>query len=291
MRKLLLIVVLLIMINKSISLCEKAIHRFPKYSCVRSKRFSAGASGTAYLVELDGKRYILKSQKTSKGSKNELKILQKMKGLPFIVQLEEHIVTKKRTFFIINFGSKGNLETFLSRHSTLNFNFAVHLFNKIMRGVDEMHKAGFVHADLKLSNVVVDDHNNPIIIDFDLSVEIDTMSSPKGTFDYMAPEVMKNFIQTKPVLYTPQIDLYSISVMFYEIFTRVKPYIINPIDYNALMKKEIMFKKNQPLDFYTFVSQTLMTASHRASYKKAHEFLRKINLKNIDVLSDDHSYN
>jgi serine/threonine protein kinase len=43
---------------------------------------------------------------------------------------------------------------------------AKYLFSKIAKGVQEIHKSGFYHLDLKLENIILDENYNPIICDF-----------------------------------------------------------------------------------------------------------------------------
>jgi len=291
MQNILKLVLVLLFFTTSITCgCSKYIKNFPKYYCVKQQPLNSGSNGTAYVVKSEGKEYILKQQSTSSDSESELQILQKMKGIPYVVQLIKYVVNPHDTLFIINYGSKGNMEVFVESLEKISYEYVVNFFIKLFTAVQEIHNRGFIHADLKFEHVVVDDNGDPIIIDFDLSVDINTMSEPKGTLNYMAPEVLRNFILDKPVLYTPEIDSYSLIVMFYEMFNRTKPYILLDINYNSLMNSEIFFSKGQPRDFYAIVSNTLMVASNRLKFDGTFERFQDKRFYDHDNLNHDKAY-
>jgi serine/threonine protein kinase len=276
--------------------CSEVIESLPNYQCIQEKSIDKGAKGTIYMIESklepssETNQYILKHQKKDKGSKKELEILKTMKGSSYIVQLHDWIETDDEAFFVQSYASKGNLREYILNSNGFTFGFVVDFFKKLMTGIKNMHDRGIIHADLKTENVVIDKDLNPVIIDFDLSVDKGTMNRPRGTPECMAPEVMRKFVQHEKVLFNEKVDLYSLSVMFYEMFVRIQPYYLPSIDYNMLMQKEIKFQKDMPIDFFTFISLGIMTESHRTSYKESFKFLNSIDLKSSNYLAKNVSY-
>lgn len=63
----------------------------------------------------------------------------------------------------------------------------------IMRGVAHLHHNGFVHGDIKLANLLVNDEGMVKISDFGLANYSDTCSSKGGTHVYSSPEQMEYF--------------------------------------------------------------------------------------------------
>ncbi len=63
------------------------------------------------------------------------------------------------------------------------------IFRQVCLGIENTHKAGYVHADLKPQNILVGEHLDVKLIDFGFAARIGSeLSSYKGTFGYLAPE-------------------------------------------------------------------------------------------------------
>lgn len=249
--------------------CNNYILHFPDYSCVQQEPLNSGSNGTAYIVSLDGAEYILKVQPRNWRSQNEIAALQKLAHVPYVVKLIQLKQLAEDSLMIISYGKKGNLEVFLEQRGSVDFAFVVDFFRKVMEALSQIHDAGLVHADLKFENVVVDEQDQPMIIDFDLVVGRDSLASPRGTLDYMAPEVLRKFVLGQVVQFTPEVDLYSVGVMFYEMAMQAKPYELDRIDYNMLLNRLIIFPSKTPLALYEFCSSSIMVRSKRTDFASA----------------------
>ena len=96
-----------------------------------------------------------------------------------------------------------------------NFEDALHIFEQVATGLSEMHAAGFVHADMKPNNIIVDDKKRAKVIDLGQSCKIGTVKQRiQGTPDYIAPE------QVHRRAITPKTDVYNLGAAMYWIFTR-----------------------------------------------------------------------
>ncbi|KAI1713776.1 protein kinase domain-containing protein [Ditylenchus destructor] len=84
------------------------------------------------------------------------------------------------------------------------------LITQVIYGVDDLHRVGVMHRDLKLENVMRKSGTARVkVIDFGLGKIGMESSSRAGTARYMAPEVVKN------KKYGPEVDWYSIGAMIY----------------------------------------------------------------------------
>lgn len=109
----------------------------------------------------------------------------------------------------------------------------------IASAMSYLHSHDVIHQDLKLENILIDDHFYPIISDFCLSkiTEHFTKSAFKGTPIYMAPEILQN------EQYTKSSDVYAFAIIVYQIITGKIPF--ENLDFDQL-KNSIVSQKVRP---------------------------------------------
>ena len=91
-----------------------------------------------------------------------------------------------------------------------NHSQAVNIFLQVARGLAHMHNRGYVHADIKPNNVLVDEAIKVKIIDLGQACAIGTVKKRiQGTPGYMAPE------QAHRGEITPKTDIYNLGAMMY----------------------------------------------------------------------------
>ena len=90
----------------------------------------------------------------------------------------------------------------------------------ICSALDHLHGLGFVHADLKPSNVLVKVTGEPVVSDFGLSRELGSDPVARGvagSLFYLAPEVLLG----SPA--EPRSDLFALGVLMHELFVGRRP--------------------------------------------------------------------
>lgn len=103
------------------------------------------------------------------------------------------------------------------------------LWQTILASVTALHQQGWMHLDLKLSNVLYSSLQQVYLIDFALTQRIDQphwpsdLSFTRGTPRYMSPE---QFL-AQPL--NPQTEFYALGLILYELLTGKSPY--NATDY------------------------------------------------------------
>jgi len=93
--------------------------------------------------------------------------------------------------------------------------------NQLLDALTYMHRKGVVHRDLKLENILVDEHMNIKVVDFGFATykNIKKLNSYKGTKTYMAPEIRKGLVYDGR-----QVDIFSTGVILFTIVHGIFPF-------------------------------------------------------------------
>ncbi len=105
-----------------------------------------------------------------------------------------------------------------------NYSDIVDIFHQIAQGLMHMHGRGFVHADIKPTNVLILDDLSIKIIDLGQACAIGTVKPRiQGTPGYIAPE------QARRGEITPKTDIYNLGALMYWVLVReVMPTALPP---------------------------------------------------------------
>ncbi|MBG83652.1 MAG: hypothetical protein CMJ40_03785 [Phycisphaerae bacterium] len=105
--------------------------------------------------------------------------------------------------------------TTLDKRIPKNYGDIVRIFHQVAQGLVHMHGRGFVHADMKPTNVLVLEDLSVRIIDLGQACSIGTVKPRiQGTPGYIAPE------QARRGEITPQTDIYNLGAMMYWVLVR-----------------------------------------------------------------------
>jgi serine/threonine protein kinase len=101
---------------------------------------------------------------------------------------------------------------FDSEQHSIRFGVAIYMVRKMLRGLGVLHRTGYIHSDIKPSNVMIDRFGTIKLIDFGRATKIvdpgdQFLASPM----YMAPELHERQMITR------QADIYSCGMVLLEI--------------------------------------------------------------------------
>ena len=103
----------------------------------------------------------------------------------------------------------------LEKHQPETLGVLCSICRDVAQGLGVMHKAGYVHADIKPNNIMITGDNHVKIIDFGQSCPIGTVKERiQGTPDYIAPEQ----VQRRSII--PQTDVFNLGATMYWLLTR-----------------------------------------------------------------------
>ncbi|XP_063676221.1 hormonally up-regulated neu tumor-associated kinase homolog A-like [Bolinopsis microptera] len=151
-----------------------------------------------------------------------------------IVQLYEVMETENHYYLVLEMVRGGDLMTHICNNKRLSEQEAQKYTRQIISAVEYLHSMGIVHRDLKVENLLLDQHKNIKIIDFGLSNSLGKnglLGTQCGSPAYAAPEVFSK----NP--YGPSVDIWSIGINLYAMLTGQLPFHVEPINIAALHEK------------------------------------------------------
>ncbi len=121
-----------------------------------------------------------------------------------------------------------SLSEFISPEKPHRERNVAYLIRRVALALHEAHINGLIHRDVKPANIMIDQRNEPIIMDFGLARYLDDADDPRLTRDgailgspaYMSPEQ----VEARPGQVGPASDIYSLGVIFYELLTGQLPF-------------------------------------------------------------------
>lgn len=207
------------------------------YDVEFQKRIGRGAAGTTYLGKWCGQQVAIKVAAINDigldGWSNELKSLTKLHHCNIIHFLGAIYNPSPLTYcLVLEYCNGGDLDLYL--HGNGGSSTPPNFFETVSKGVASgllyLHKKNIMHRDIKPGNVLLSGdlkgNFTAKLTDFGLSAMLQNTSANNGgdltaetgTYRYMAPEVIKHQKYQYPA------DIYSLSVLMWEILTREVPF-------------------------------------------------------------------
>ena len=130
---------------------------------------------------------------------------------------------RDRPFLIVEFLPGGTLEDRL-RDGPVPPLEAVSGITRLADALAVLHEKGFLHGDIKPSNIGITSNGSPKLLDFGLARETDDTVTAGGTLRYMSPEVLSG----RPA--DEADDVWSLCVVLYEMVSGRHPFDAPDID-------------------------------------------------------------
>ena len=172
--------------------------------------------------------------------KREIDILKKINHLN-VIKTKKIFEDSENIYIIMEYCEKGELFDYIVKEICLSGKEASYYFYQLINGLENIHKKGLVHRDVKPENLLINKNNILKIIDFGLSNYYDgkkLLSTFCGSPSYTAPEML-----TKEEYDGIMADIWSTGIVLYTMLCGCLPFEDED--------KEILFKKiiNGKIDY------------------------------------------
>ncbi|MBS0522975.1 MAG: protein kinase [Proteobacteria bacterium] len=151
----------------------------------------------------------------------EARILASLEGAPAVVRVHDFLEANGTAYMIMGLVRGDTLEQRLKRSGKLPGPIVKGMLDRLLEGLEAVHKAGFLHRDIKPANIMLDAEDHPTLIDFGASrasivgrtSELTAIFTPR----YAAVEQFTSDSQG------PCTDIYGLSATLYHAITGDAP--------------------------------------------------------------------
>ena len=247
-----------------------------------ARRLGSGGMGTVYLArDLRLERDV--AVKTLEGASAE-----RLRGLkpeawamatvthPAVAQIHGVESWRGRPFLVVEFFARGTLADRL-RDGPLPPDQAVSAVGVLAGALAALHEAGYVHGDVKPSNVGLTRTGAPKLLDFGLARAPNDAATTGGTVRYLSPEVLSG----RPAQEAD--DVWALSVILYEMLAGEHPFaggavadVADRIRRRRLGRPFEPDVEDEPRSALVAFAASLLTASRAAFPATARAFAERL---------------
>ena len=164
-----------------------------------------------------------------------------------IIKIYDVFEENNTAYYVMDYYGK-SLSEYLSQKKILTEGMALMFIRQIASALSYIHSRNFNHLDVKPGNVLLDNNNNAVLIDFGLTKHYDsdggqTSSTPVGISRGYAP--LEQYKQGGVSTFSPETDIYSLGATLYKLVTGITPPEADEIYENGIsFPKEIHLSEN-----------------------------------------------
>jgi serine/threonine protein kinase len=149
---------------------------------------------------------------------------------PYLVRGIDYGMVEGNPYIVMDFCDGGSLGQYIGRGNELpHFN---QIAIDVLLGMNELHRRGFFHRDIKPQNILLESKGNARVTDFGIAGHKNSTLSVRnifgkveqifGTWAYIAPEQANNKVAFKAL--DAVADIFSFGVTMFELFTGEFPF-------------------------------------------------------------------
>ena len=146
---------------------------------------------------------------------------------PHIVRIHDIFEENGTAYYVMEYAEGGSLADLVKSKGCLSESEATSYILQIAEALAYIHGENMNHLDVKPANILLNDRNEAILIDFGLSKQYDaltggqTSTTPVGISEGYAP--MEQYKQGGVSEFSPETDIYALGATFFKLLTGKTP--------------------------------------------------------------------
>ena len=190
---------------------------FMKEFCERDE------STSRVIVPTEGSRLIVDKYKQK--FLKEAQMIASLKN-EHIVQIYDIFEENNTAYYVMQYIEEGSLKDKVESKGAISEREAVRYIMQVADALSYLHSQNILHLDIKPANILINELDSPILIDFGISKHYDTdggqtSTTPAGISKGYAP--IEQYQQGSIANFTPATDVYSLGATLYFLLTGATP--------------------------------------------------------------------
>ncbi|CAD8203440.1 unnamed protein product [Paramecium octaurelia] len=189
------------------------------------EQIGVGFSSNLHLCDYQGKQSVVKIYNINYPNKFRMKEIKILKSLdhPHILKMVDHDPDYN---YIIFEQLKTDFFTIVENYNKLDVRAVKQILLDLGKAIQYLHKLDYVHRDIKLQNVMLNNHLQIILIDFGFADIVDDQNDSIrscGTQNYMSPELLipQKYIKSNLL---KKSDVFALAVLIFTLYFGFPPF-------------------------------------------------------------------
>ncbi|AFN82459.1 rho-associated coiled-coil containing protein kinase [Encephalitozoon romaleae SJ-2008] len=194
-------------------------------------------------------------------------------------------------YYLMDFIPGGDFMGLLSKEDVLEEDWVRFYAAEIVAALDELHKLGWIHRDLKPDNILIGSDGHVKLADFGSCIKMKDgkarSSITVGTPDYVSPDVLCSV--NEECEYGEDVDFWTLGVIIYEMVYGTTPFYSDTLmeTYRKITKAEFGFPFKVSPELTSLIESLITTKDKRIKIEdiKSHRFFEGIDWNRLKELS------